>query len=213
MEVKGLLTLIASVISIAAGNSLSYYYESILSNDSPECFNSIAILEKNMNGIASIFDFYNSGSSLGFLSDYSECIQTPTQTKYVLIIIQGQIEDSIYLKYTGYGHYFSNMTSFLGMCLPLNCDNSDLEKLKNLTTAIAQSNGFNQKVTVAFKEDETVLDNSDDSPFKYIILFTIALLALLVLVGSLVECTQIGNKNDFFSLPVQKNTSYKQINN
>ena len=183
------------------------------------CDMAVDRLYMNLNtsdAFGSIFYVLVNGWYLGNWGDYGSCLSDATYGQYIMTTISGDYDQKNKPLFTrgAYGKY-SNFTTRLGLCMPKQCKEADLEAMneKYINMSLA-ANWTNPRVTYRFSSrDDAAMMAQPASAGLSIVLAAIIILMVLGIAGTIVELTRIGDKPnlDYKRLdPVSKFVSIKQ---
>jgi hypothetical protein len=74
----------------------------------------------------------------------------------VLVVMSGDVEDNNLFTKGGYGLFYPNMTSLMGICVPSSCNISQIKTLSPYFEHMALYNGYSN-VNVSFVQQSAIL--------------------------------------------------------
>jgi hypothetical protein len=205
--------LLSLVLPLSSANSLTFYYENTLSANRSDCANSLNSIVADIYNVANEFYYYANGKYLNQLGDYDSCVHTTYKGQYVLIILSGQVTDNYLFTKGGYGYFLPNMTSLVGICIPSTCNSTQISTLEPYFEHLALYNGYSS-VNVSFVQQSQLLADKQENKSIYLtmVYLTVFVFIFCMALGTMVECSQVGNRQDMIISGRVVSCKYKDQN-
>ena len=145
--------------------------------------------------MGSIFYALVNGYYLGAWGDYGSCVADATYGQYVMVTIDGDYSPKNPLFTRGAFGKYSNFSSRIGLCMPLQCNETDMRKMDDYYKWMAQNASW-ENVSVSYR-----FSSRDDAAatapggFGAVIAF-IAVMMVLGIAGTIIELNKIGDVPD-----------------
>ena len=98
--------------------------------------------------MGSIFYTLLNGYYLGAWGDYGSCVSDATYGQYIMVTINGNYDTKTKPLFTrgAFGKY-SNFSSRVGLCMPSQCNETDMKKLDPYYISMASNAGWDNTTT------------------------------------------------------------------
>ena len=153
-----------------------------------------------------LFSVLVNGYYLGAWGDYGSCVSDATG-QYIMVTINGQYNSTNPLFTRGAFGKYSNFSSRIGLCMPIQCKEEDLKKLDDYYIDMAGNASWTKEtVTVSYRfssRDDTTQASLPMSGGMSVVLAFIIIMMILGIAGTCIELNKFGDVPDL---------DYKKLN-